>query len=359
MTRSMRVIHLPARTPYVHKLQGPDFHILNNTTTAAGHSIPDAPTCAWLLERRPFTWFDVLHLHHIEFEPLDALTDVMDACHAAGVSIVFTVHDLEPIFTPAEALMKRLAAIADADARLICLTEGSAHTLRSLLPRTPPPSVIPHGYVVAPERLRQTRATDVAGSHRYLLYGAIRPNRDHMSTLTNWSLGLTDPAARLHLMVRALSPADFAPEATPRITDLLAITGRDPRIQVTMRPYPTDAQLVNAALNTDAILLPYLWGSHSGQLEFAFDMGLLAVCAAIGYVKEQYQAHHGLVTEPVWFDWANGHPYLFGERFLTALETAHHKTASHLNRINKDFLDHRTEEHHHIINRHTEIYHST
>lgn len=351
----MRILHLPARTPYVRKLHGPDFRILNDTIED-GYRIPAATSCAWLLERRPFTWFDALHLHHIEFEPIDLLTQTLEACQDAEIPVVFTAHDLEAIFTPQAELQKRLEVVAAAGTPIVCLTDAAAHDLQQLLPHAAPPVVIPHGWVIAPHLLRDAPLVPDASHRRYLLYGAIRPNRDHMSTLTNWSLGLPDPDARLHLILRALSPVDFAASAHPRITELTAIARADPRIRVTMRPYPTDTELVQAALAADALLLPYLWGSHSGQLEFAFDLGLLALSADITHARAQYDLYTELIPEPVWFDWSSGHPYLYGERFLAAVETAHERLVELPRRIDPTFLDYRDHEHQQILDRHNDLY---
>jgi hypothetical protein len=151
-----------------------------------------------------------------------------------------------------------------------------------------------------------------------------------------------------------LSPSDFERHDVPA---LLAIMKSDHRIQAVMRAYPTDAEVVVAGLKADALLLPYLFGSHSGQLELAFDLNLLPVCSSVGYLKDQYHVHKGLVGEPVWFDWAEGHPFLFGEKFVAALEIAHGRLrkASRPGPSN-DFLDCRRDEHVHFLDAHHRIY---
>jgi hypothetical protein len=88
----------------------------------------------------------------------------------------------------------------------------------------------------------------------------------------------------------ALSPADFERHDVPA---LLATIKSDERIQAAMRAYPSDTDVVTAGLQADALLLPYLFGSHSGQVELAFDLNLLPVCASVGYLKDQYHVHKG------------------------------------------------------------------
>jgi hypothetical protein len=208
--------------------------------------------------------------------------------------------------------------------------------------------------VVSPNELTGKKRGGRKPAPEYLLYGALRPNRDHLSTIANWSLSITDATARLNLLLRALSPADFDRHDVPA---LLAIAKSDPRIRTSMRAYPSDHEVAIAGLQADALLLPYLFGSHSGQLELAFDLNLLPVCSSVGYLKDQYHIHKGLAGEPIWFDWDEGHPFLFGEKFVAALETAHECLARSTRRQpNNDFLDYRREEHRRFLDAHAAIY---
>ena len=353
MSRALRVVHLPARTPYVRKIVSSEFAILNGVSTEHG-VVPDGVTAAWLLDRRPLSWLDVLHLHHIEFDDLSALERLLAACADAAVRVVYTAHDIIPMFAAAEDFNARLELLASADVSWIGLTEASICALGDRLDALPQITLIPHGYVVPPEEVAGKLRAEKRTAPQYLLYGALRKNRDHLSTIANWSLSITNRAARLNLLLRALSPADFDRHDVPA---LLAITKSDPRIHATMRAYPSDQEIVTAGLQADALLLPYLFGSHSGQLELAFDLNLTPVCSSIGFFKDQHRIHKELVREPIWFDWAEGHPFLFGEKFVAALETAHTRlTHSPRRNPSPEFLDYRREEHRHFLAAHSEIY---
>lgn len=126
-----------------------------------------------------------------------------------------------------------------------------------------------------------------------------------------------------------------------------------------MRSYPTDDDVIDAGLAADALLLPYLWGSHSGQLELAFDLNLLPICSSVGYFSEQFELHQGLVTEPEWFDWSQGNPYLFGERFVAALERAAERLATDTRELNPQFIEHRCTEHRQILATYAHVYKGT
>jgi hypothetical protein len=192
------------------------------------------------------------------------------------------------------------------------------------------------------------------GATGYLLYGALRPNRDYLATIANWSLSIIDPNARLNLLLRGLSPIDFDRHNVPA---LLALARSDPRVQTSMRGYHSDRDVISAGLQADALIMPYLFGSHSGQLELAFDLNLVAICSSVGYVQDQYRVHKGLVSEPIWFDWGEGHPFLFGEKFVAALEVAHRRLTSTTRRgPNPDFLEYRREEYRRFLDDHAGIY---
>jgi hypothetical protein len=279
---------------------------------------------------------------------------LLSACADTSVNVVFTAHDATPMFGTADGFQSRLELLARSQVTWIGLTTASVDALRDRVPRLPPVTVIPHGYVVNPDNLTGATRNSSAPGPRYLLYGALRPNRDHLATITNWSLRITDPAARLTLLLRGLSPADFNRYDIPA---LLAITRSDPRIQTSMRAYHSDHEVATAGLHADALLMPYLFGSHSGQLELAFDLNLVPVCSTIGFLKDQYRIHDGLVDEPIWFDWAEGHPCLFGENFVAALETAHTRlTQTPRRNPNADFLEYRRDEHRRFLDAHRAIY---
>lgn len=350
----MRVVHLPARTPYAWKLQSRDFHILNGTEISTGETVPAAISADWLLEHSPLTWLDVLHLHHIDFEDIATLERLLDACLRYGVKVVFTAHDTRPMVGNAERFVERLRLLRSAEVSWVSLTEGAITKLAEVLGERPNAAVIPHGYVAAPESMAQLERESWGSGSRYLMFGASRASRDQLSTMANWSLGVTDPHSTLHVLLRAFSPVDFGDGGHAPL--LLNLAGRDPRIRMTMRPYPTDEEVVRAGLASEALLLPYLWGSHSGQLELAFDLNLLPICSLTGHLHEQYERHKGLVEEPQWFDWSSGHPNLFGEKFLTALENAAARLDSRPRRLDREFLDYRVQEHRTILDDYSRVY---
>lgn len=356
--RPLRVLHLPFRTPYARKLRSPGFQPVNGSAVDGAGTVPDAVGARWVLDRLPASWFDVLHLHHLEFEEPADLERLLSACRDAGIPVVFTAHDTAPMFGPADRLMETWRLLAASGAGWVFLTEGSRRELLDRLggnPPTGPQVVLPHGYVVPPEALAG-KDREPGPAARFLLYGALRPNRDHLATVLNWSLGIRDAAARLHVVLRAVSPAELADPAS-RTLDLVRVLGTDPRIRTTLRPYPSDDEIVGHALAADALLLPYLWGTHSGQLELAFDLNLLPVASTVGHLREQRRQHGDRVPEPVWFDWSGDMRYLFGEAQLAAIEEAVQRLRDRgAQPLDREFLAYRVAEHAELLAGHQRLY---
>ncbi|MEV2279208.1 hypothetical protein AB0I72_26885 [Nocardiopsis sp. NPDC049922] len=347
----IRVVHVPARTPYARKLSSEHVGIVNSAD-----GVPRDLTLRQVLGRRPLTWFDVLHLHHIEFDDLSTLRLVLSECARARRRVVFTAHDLEPIFTPRSQYRRKLRLLAEWRVPFVCLTPGSeAEVRRRWRPETT--VLAPHGYVAPPQRFpgRDRQCTPEA---RYLLFGALRDNRDVTTVLYNWRFGRRQQETSLTLLLR--SPGSINIEQERDRWELIAtMATAEPRLRVELAPFPTDAEVVSTAQGCDALILPYVWGTHSGQLELAFDLGLLPITSDVGFLREQYQQHDGLVPEPVWFDWSDGAEYAYGERFGRALEQAVGLMEKNAPVRDADaFAQHRREEHQRVMSIHHELYES-
>jgi glycosyltransferase involved in cell wall biosynthesis len=313
---AIRVAHVPGRTPYARKLHDERIQILNGTAVG-GVTVPYDLTLSWLLDHRPWTWLDVIHLHHPDFEPISRLRTVLAECRRAGTRIVFTAHDVTPVFGGRAAHHRRLCVLAGHDVPFVCLTPtADSDVRRRFAVRT---SIAPHGYVAAPAtRPRRTRRAP--GHTRFLIYGSLRQNRDVGLVLACWRFARLLAESTLHLLLRAPSRASLAEDA--EVWQAIREHAADPRLLVDVLPFPNDDEINQALAKADCLLLPYRWASHSGQLEHALDLGVLPVAARTGYLPDQVALHNGLAAKPLWFDWSDGAPFEQGARLLTAMQAA-------------------------------------
>ena len=355
----VRVLHLPCDLPYTQKLSSPVIHVINGTRLADESEVPWKVTFDWLCAREDLTFFEVLHIHFFEGTPLETLHRALDKCLSGGRRIIFTVHETAPMFPRHRpAYQAGLDTICAAAHRVITLTRGGAAALLTRVPCVEGRLVvIPHGFVLDPDAPAWGRAGSGGPRVEYALYGAFRPNRDTYTLLLNWYFGLLHHRARLNILSRAIAPRDLQDPALHLPQIMAFLQGASERIRVVMAPHPTDEQVVDFLSRCDVLLMPYTWGSHSGQLELAFDLGLLPVISDVGFYAEQWQASRGHVPEPLWFNWSDGHVDRYGARLLDALLTAQDRIEAGGQPANRAaYRRHRVREHAELLRAHLQVY---
>jgi glycosyltransferase involved in cell wall biosynthesis len=348
---AIRVAHVPGRTPYARKLHDDDVKIVNDTTVG-DLVVPRDLTLTWLLAHRPWDWLDVVHLHHLDFEPISQLAAVLAECRRTRKRVVFTAHDLTPVFADRVTHHRRLCILAEHGVPFVSLTPASDTEIRSRF--NVQTMLIPHGYVAEPPTDLRLLPRDL-GPTRFLVHGSLRRNRDIALVLHCWRFARHLRETTLNLLLRAPSRASIAAEAETWRT--IREHATDPRLRVDVLPFPSDDDVTEAVANADCLLLPYLWASHSGQLEHALDLGALPVAARTGFLPDQVALHQGLVDEPEWFDWSDGAKFEYGTRLLTAMQQAHDAIQKGW-QANEHcrFAAHRRKEHTAILAAHRNLY---
>lgn len=348
---AIRVVHIPGRTPYARKLIGQGIQMLNETTVDE-LAVPQDATLAWLLDQRPWDWLDVVHLHHVDFEPLTRLRRVLVECGRAEKQVVFTAHDVNPVFGSRVAHHRMLRTMADANVPFVCLTPAAEAEVRWRFgART---IAIPHGYVSEP-RTPLRPGPRGSGPTRFLVYGSLRSNRDIELLLACWRYARDLAGTTLRLVLPAPSRASLAEDE--HVWRAIREHSADARLSVHVMPFPSDQDVNDAMASADCLVLPYRWASHSGQLEHAFDLGVLPVAARTGFLPQQVELHHELVDTPVWFDWSDGAAFDYGARLLDAMQRAHSMIQSgwHATGLEK-FIEHRRHEHAEVIAAYRALY---
>jgi len=346
-----RVIHLPGRTPYARKLQSDQIVVLNDSTID-GLVVPRDATLTWLLQHRPWSWLDVVHLHHIEFEPIALQRELLRECRRSGTQVVFTAHDVTPIFISPKEYQERVRLLVRADVPFVCLTPAAEQAVH-LGFEAHRSSLVPHGYVMPPGHA--TTRVAATGPTRFLLFGSLRTNRDVELALHCWRFARDLRDSTLTLQLRAPSRASLAEEAAA--WQAIGQHSSDPRLTINVLPFPSDEDVATALSESDCLLLPYRWASHSGQLEAAFDAGVLPVASRVGCLPDQVALHGDLVDEPIWFDWSDGATFSYGTRLLSAMERAQAMIQSGWQAPNLvDFAAYRQAEHADVLAGYAAVY---
>ena len=275
---------MPAGHPYIRNISDvsatPGFHVLPDPP------VPGAPADRWwphqALEldwlRDHHAGFDLLHLH-FGYEHLSAhdLRSVVETLHAHGKPLVLTVHDLRNPHQvdpgPHREALDVLIPSADA---VITLTQGAADRIASTWGRVA--TVVPHPYVVDPERAGQVPARDerdsfVVGVHAK----SMRANCDAVAVAEQLARTTsTLPGSRL--VVHAHDD-----EGGRRAAEELDQRG----IAVTVGPPFSDSELYDYIEGLDVSVLPHRFGTHSGWLEACYDLGTTVLAPDCGFYQEQ------------------------------------------------------------------------
>lgn len=271
-----RVLSYPPRHDYVDRLVPEAAELVHR----------DEP---WPLLRRYYdpSWaadhaadWDVAHLHFTwEQHPADRVADVLDAHRRAGVPIVWTAHDLRNPHTMSgcadDVYLDLLAAHAD---HVLTLTPGAAAEIGRRFGRSA--RVVPHGPILDPSAAaRWRRRRPHPGPVRRLLLHAksLRANLAWQDAIDAVA-ALRDEGAPIVLDLGVHPGAAHLVSGTS--------DGVDVRVHGPLDPDELCARIAAA----DALLLPYRWGTHSGLLELAVDLGVPVIAANVGHLRDQSPA---------------------------------------------------------------------
>jgi beta-1,4-mannosyltransferase len=235
----------------------------------------------WLRAHRS-DW-DVAHLHFTwEQHGPETFAAVLIAHRTAGTPVVWTAHDLRNPHTrdgsADDTYLRLLAREAEV---VLTLTPGAAEEVRQRFARDA--VVVPHGPVLASDvarRFRSDRRTP-DGTLRLLVHGkSLRAGLDWRSAVEAVRALVADGLpVELELLVHAHAPGREEVERAA-----------GPGVRVKVHEPLTMPELCARLVAVDALVLPYRWGTHSGLVELAADLGLPVVAADVGYLRDQRPA---------------------------------------------------------------------
>jgi len=267
--------------PRVHRLDDPDPD--DWTRAAAGRWWPPAMLePQWVRTHARARGVDVFHLHFgFDSRTPAELAAWVEAVHAAGAALVFTVHDLRnphhPDRAQHDAQLDVLVPAADA---LVTLTPGAAAEISRRWGREA--TVVPHPHVVELadlERAAQARARRRVGQFRVGVHvKSVRANSDPLTVLPVLAEVLGElPGAVLQVDAHRDTGLD----------EQLAGLARHRHVDLRVHDWFADASFHSYLHSLDVSVLPYRFGTHSGWLEACRDVGTTVVAPTCGYYAEQ------------------------------------------------------------------------
>ncbi|MCK1803460.1 hypothetical protein MTQ12_10430 [Brevibacterium sp. R8603A2] len=233
---------------------------------------------------------DLVHIHFgFEHCSPERIREFVDECAATATRLVVTVHDLDnPHLTEQADHHARLTDLIRAAESVITLTPAAAARIAARLGVAT--EVIPHPFIVDPGTARRVVAAAAArrtGNRVGLFLKSMRHNTatdpEYHRALAG---GLAAGGAELHVHVHE----DAAQH--PLVTALATTWGEGLHVH----PRMDDAALFAAVAEYDAVVLPYIRGSHSGWLEMCRDLAVTVVAPDCGYYADQADRPGGVVS---------------------------------------------------------------
>jgi hypothetical protein len=154
--------------------------------------------------------------------------------------------------------------------------------------------VLPHGYVIPPDHWPAAESTH--GCWPALgVYGALRPNRCVEAAIDLWRHLLDTPSflGTLRLLLRSISGEDVGRYRSTLEKVMGLLRDNVPSDVRLLSGTATDDEVIGFCRTSTAILLPYRWVSHSGQLELAYDLGVPVIAPDLGGLESQVALHPG------------------------------------------------------------------
>lgn len=266
-----RVATVPARHEYLDAVLPTTVRRVR-TDRVTGWEPDPLLTPAGLADLRPH--LDVVHVHfgydHLDHRELAVwLADL----HRAGVPLVVTVHDLRnPHHPTRERHDRHLRLLLGHAARAVTLTDAAADECAERFGLRP--EVVPH------PTLLDAVPPPTASDEVLVPLKALRGNvRDPLDLVAAAARGAADAGRRLRVL---LDPA-------VRLDGLDALAA-GPGVTLDVRPRLPHDDLVALVAASHAVVLPYRYGTHSGWLELARDVGTHVVAPSCGHYAAQWPA---------------------------------------------------------------------
>ena len=257
----MKVVHHPGDHCYVR-------HI--------GHGRPGSGRSIWDVAGLRRDRVHVVHLHFgFEHRSLDELEVWAHDLAAAGIALVHTVHDLDnPHLTDQRDHHRAIGTLVTRANALTTLTGAAADVIQCRHGRRP--RVMAHPHVVPLGEMARRHRSPRPRRGVYVHAATGRPNLD-LDAIASVALAAAPPDVLVHVR-------PDAPTATIEALDRLARRGR---LILDVRPRLGDGELWDRLGAAELVLLPYRWGTHSGLLEAAHDLGTPVLAPAIGGFADQ------------------------------------------------------------------------
>lgn len=259
--------------------------------------------------------YDIVHIHfEFQFLKLDELIELLEWFKENNKPIVWTVHDRHSNEIPLSGNLEYEKCLFKYTDQLITLTHGCADWIKKNLgvPKREI-RIIRHGYIEEPGQVSKFAKHITKDQDLFtILLGSFRPNKASVLPVINFLMATDLNSKRIKILCNPFPMNADNDILSQELRDFYVLIYTHPRVEVICKPFIEHDEITKTFIESHAIILPYLWGTHSGQLELARDCGCHVITPDIGFYKEQWDAIHT-------YNVMDGKTSSYASRYLDAL----------------------------------------
>lgn len=350
-----KILHIPCNTPYVQKLNKENsFEVVNKSNEIYPIDITFQHILAQASNDTFWKDFDICHIHYwFELESFEVFKQAIELIRVKLKPIVYTCHESESVHgIPLERYQQYQNILFKYANQITTLTSTACDKIDS----QQEVHVIPHwkvtNHIVTPHQSEKINI---------MFLGALRDNRDIVSTLINTILWTKELNVEITFLTRAFSQKQLHTiESLDTLIQLMHISSHV-NLDLSL-PLP-DQQFTEKVSKADILVLPYLSAWHSWQLELALDLGILPIITDVGNLKSQidfWPELYSKFTTQLITNWSDGKKWLYQARILKSIQKSIELLPTFRQQVSSIDITHfRQDEHRLILNKHETVYNNT
>lgn len=286
----IKILSFPAQHPYVSKFNVGQIEFVNPDSNYFNE--PNKCSEKYLNIKHPPDSYDLAHFHfsfdRLGLHEFEVLLNYLRKMHKP---IIWTSHSKESqrIKNFEQGNYQRL--LYKYSDKIISPTVGCAKWLEKNYGKHKNTiDVIPLGYMANPDDINKFSKEVNKDRNKYvMLIGDFRENKEFLQSIINFLQCSELKKVKLQLIYKPINiyEGDNNNFNFEKLFFFLIIQNNR-IIHISSSEISNDV-IAKAFLMSHAVILPYKWGTHSGQIELAKDCGCHVISSNVGYYEEQWE----------------------------------------------------------------------
>ncbi len=286
---TIRVLSLPSYHPYNTRFDNYREIVFVN------------PSCDFFVNKKfcspkyldkhfPLESYDIVHIHFEYYlVPFKTLKFLIQYFIHNGKPIVWTCHDRNSLVDEKND-NRYIKFLYDNTDAVITLTPGCAKWLYSKFGHhRSRVTVIPMGYLAHPSIIDEEMSNVKKDKNLFTIHiGDFRKNKDYISAIKDFLACPYLANAKIQLIYSSINFFKNDKFIQKQKSVFYKLISHNSRIVKVCSRSISNNVFNKAFLASHAVILPYKWGTHSGQLELARDCGVYVIASNVGFYKEQW-----------------------------------------------------------------------